>query len=881
MKLTRVMLEQIRQFRTPLEIDHLEAGLNIFTGPNESGKSTIARAIRAAFFERYRTKSVDDLIPWGDSGAAPHVELDFEIDGTLHALRKTFIKSARCDLRVGARSLDGEDAEYHLSALLGYQFAGRGESKPEHWGIPGLLWIEQGTGQRVHDAVGHAVDHLRSALQGALGEVAGSGGDTILERIHSERDALITANGKPRGVLAESLKRRDALVIEIDLLDQRIDQYRRQVDRLEGLLAGHAQEEAARPWEAHRVLQKQAEEARERLRAVEEALSEDRHRLSRARGTLKLLQESLAAREAREQDLKQRRSAWSELEQRLREVDTQVGQLGARRGHALDALQRARETARRARDAAERGQLFGQIAELKAKMDALESRIAACGELSRQIADLRVMLAGLQVDPNVLAALRDQARALRENAIRQEAAATRLAFELLPGASLTLNGAPVEGRTEHRIIKAAEIGIPGVGHIRVIPGGGDLDALALTQGELEVMIEGGLKRLGVHTLDEAEDRLFRQQQVQSRLKEHERDLGGLAPQGIDGLRASLDDGLARLRGLEDALGRLPELPLEDAVLTMDEADRRVERALTEHDEAGSRMQQAAILNASTQAELEAAGKEIQRLEGVLSDPDEAKRLQDANARLVETKAEIEVLAAHIESQQAVLAQARPDILDQDITRYGRSADNALRQHEAGKLDIARLQAQLHEAGAQGLEEQRGELSVRLDQEERRVLELERRAKALDLLKNMMEARRHELTRKLQAPLQKHLNNYLQLLFPGASIEIDDDLSPGTLQRGGANSAFDELSFGAQEQMGLISRLAYADLLREAGKPTLILLDDVLVHSDAGRLQAMKRVITDAATRHQILLFTCHPEDWGDMGVELRSLEPMDGAMSWT
>ena len=75
----------------------------------------------------------------------------------------------------------------------------------------------------------------------------------------------------------------------------------------------------------------------------------------------------------------------------------------------------------------------------------------------------------------------------------------------------------------------------------------------------------------------------------------------------------------------------------------------------------------------------------------------------------------------------------------------------------------------------------------------------------------------------------------------------------------------ELSFGAREQMGVISRLAYADLLKEAGRPTLIILDDALVHSDDQRLGQMKRVLFDAAQRHQVLLFTCHPGVWRDMG----------------
>ena len=38
----------------------------------------------------------------------------------------------------------------------------------------------------------------------------------------------------------------------------------------------------------------------------------------------------------------------------------------------------------------------------------------------------------------------------------------------------------------------------------------------------------------------------------------------------------------------------------------------------------------------------------------------------------------------------------------------------------------------------------------------------------------------------------------------------------------------------REQMGLISRPAYADLLREAGRPTLVILDDALEHSDVER-----------------------------------------------
>ncbi|WZB71633.1 AAA family ATPase [Achromobacter xylosoxidans] len=43
MKLSRIVLEEFRKFRQPLALDGLQPGLNLFVGPNEAGKSTVAR----------------------------------------------------------------------------------------------------------------------------------------------------------------------------------------------------------------------------------------------------------------------------------------------------------------------------------------------------------------------------------------------------------------------------------------------------------------------------------------------------------------------------------------------------------------------------------------------------------------------------------------------------------------------------------------------------------------------------------------------------------------------------------------------------------------------------------------------------------------------
>ena len=81
MKLTRIALEEFRKFRQPLVLDGLQDGLNLFVGPNEAGKSTVAAAIRAAFLERYSTRTVSDLAPRGERDARPGVELAFSHGG--------------------------------------------------------------------------------------------------------------------------------------------------------------------------------------------------------------------------------------------------------------------------------------------------------------------------------------------------------------------------------------------------------------------------------------------------------------------------------------------------------------------------------------------------------------------------------------------------------------------------------------------------------------------------------------------------------------------------------------------------------------------------------------------------------------------------------
>jgi uncharacterized protein YhaN len=66
------------------------------------------------------------------------------------------------------------------------------------------------------------------------------------------------------------------------------------------------------------------------------------------------------------------------------------------------------------------------------------------------------------------------------------------------------------------------------------------------------------------------------------------------------------------------------------------------------------------------------------------------------------------------------------------------------------------------------------------------------------------------------------------------------------------------SGGEREQIYLAARLALAEVLAKDERQ-LVVLDDVLTATDAGRLARVMAILEEAAQRLQILVLTCDPE----------------------
>lgn len=879
MKLSRLRIEQLRKFRQPAQIGDLADGINLFVGPNEAGKSTIAEAIRAAFFERHRSSSVEHLRPWGDGAASPSIEIDFTVGGRSARLHKSFLQRKRCELEINGQRLEGAQAEDHLADLLGFGFAGRGASGPEHWGIPGLLWIEQGAAQDIDAPVAHAAEHLQRALGTALGEVASSSGDVVLDRVERARNELLTpATGQPRGDYAEARRREVTLATELAELEGQVATYRGKVDQLATLGRDHAADDTEQPWQALRAKEREAQVELDAVEAVKKSLADVREKAEQTTQRQALLVANLDTFEQQESDLSARDAEREEAQASAQAAEAAHASCKARNEQAQITLGTARKVASLARQEENRRSQSTRADELRTQIAAMATQLTDAEIEQQALLVSRRAAAATELSLDDLTALRKQATQVRELEIRRAAAASRLRYDLEPGREVQVGNEVWNGAGEVLITEPTMLVLPGIGSLEIVPGGSDLAEVARELRSVAERQAAALERLGLPSLEAAEARRETHREYEADIKTREAKLKILVPAGIDALRGELAALRARLEECEKRLAELPVRPndaeslpsVADAEVTEEKARRDLERLDGELNQAGLTM-------ANAQSALEAAQREVKAAQAKLAAPGRAERLSKARKDLLEAKAAGAGYASEVETLDAQVRAARPDVLLQDIKRWRSSAEALERAYDERRGRIERLEAELQALGAQGLEEKRADVARELEQTHRRIAEMQRRANALDYLLELLRRKRAAVTQRLHAPLQCHLNHYVQLLFPQATLELGEDFVPRLLNRPGTEAGdFHDMSFGAREQMGVISRLAYADLLKEAGRPTLIMLDDALVHSDDERLAQMKRVLFDAATRHQILLFSCHPEKWRDLGVGARSVEELRG-----
>lgn len=134
--------------------------------------------------------------------------------------------------------------------------------------------------------------------------------------------------------------------------------------------------------------------------------------------------------------------------------------------------------------------------------------------------------------------------------------------------------------------------------------------------------------------------------------------------------------------------------------------------------------------------------------------------------------------------------------------------------------------------------------------------------AVRLLWETMVACRTEAITAVTQPVEVAATRTLQRIASRrlGRIRIGENFEPSSVipDMIEESISLENLSGGEREQLYLATRLALADVLRR-GEKHLVVLDDVLTATDAGRLARVLNILEEAAQRLQVLILTCHPE----------------------
>ncbi len=137
---------------------------------------------------------------------------------------------------------------------------------------------------------------------------------------------------------------------------------------------------------------------------------------------------------------------------------------------------------------------------------------------------------------------------------------------------------------------------------------------------------------------------------------------------------------------------------------------------------------------------------------------------------------------------------------------------------------------------------------------------------MTLLRDTIEACYKEQRDRLHAPLRRHLQPFLNDVFPSAEIELGDGFCIAGIKRSGpAAENFAHLSTGTQEQIAVLVRLAMGAMICERGQAVPIILDDALVFSDDDRIGQMFDALNLAGQKQQVIVLTCRTRAFAALG----------------
>ncbi len=872
----RILRIRLRNFRgvEDREVSFARDGVTVVIGPNEVGKSSMAEALDLLFSQLdSTTKAEVKAVKPVDRDAGPEVEVDVETGPYAFTYRKRFLRASETVLQITRprpESLTGRQAHERVEQILAET-------------MDATLWkalrIRQGEGLG-QAALGEAASgSLGQALDRAAGTVPeGPVETTLFDRARTEYDLYWTPTGKSKGdwPLREAVNQQQAV---LDGLEQQLRAVAADVERDADLMAERARLVEAKGPEEARVAELEA-----RWRAIE-GLVRNLERLeaaeSAARVTAERAAEACLGRDAAVRELV---ASVGERDRQRAAVEAAAPSLASARARCEVAGARLAE-ARAARETAEAAgrSARGDVEFLRARqaLAELTDRRASLAAARAALADAEAAAGSTPVDEAALEAIRAADRELQVAHALLEAGRPSVVVTALRDVTVLLDGAPVAlplGGAERRSVEARlVVEVPGLLRMEVAAGAGDA-AVAERVETAERGLRDVCRRVGVGDLAAAETAaVARREALAARTEQRRRIvelLGGDEPGRAEQLEARIALAERRTSGYLEARDAESPMPGDEEAATgrADLAEAaadaaRTSEAAAEREDRAARDRLVELDGAAREAavRLDIAEADVAAREQALHGAREAvpdATLADARAAAT---AALDAAGREAAEARAALESEGPDAAKALLDNARLVVDGMAERLRGLEISQAEVRARLRDHGEDGLAERRDQAVTARDAAAAELARWTQRADARRRLYEALKTARDEAHLAYVGPLRDKITSLGKVVFgPTVAVEVGDDLRVRSRTLDGRTVPFESLSVGAREQLGVMTRLACAMLVaQDGGVP--VMLDDTLGFSDPRRLEAMGAVLALAGASCQVIVLTCYPDRYRQVG----------------
>lgn len=859
--------------------------LNVVVGPNESGKSTLMNALNLALTTKASSqkKDVEKAQPW-NTDLNPQIELEFHFRDKDYRLTKRFLKSTGnaefCESDENGNWLTVAEGDAAHGRFLGVLNSREGE------GFFNTLWVPQGktieidTSKGLTDRIKQAVgtttsdvgEKILSCAVGKVGDQDNKGWLTKTRRNVASgspwdkaKEKLEELNGKlnelreKREEHQENLEEIQNLKQEKEALKKRLDQKKKNLRK---------KKEKKKDWDRFKDLKQSAQEAKshylelyDKKKSWDAKLGEIEKTLAKKKTITREIQGLEEKLKAAEEKSANSREKFDRAKSKLEALQDKKGYL-----EMLRALKINRELAALNGEIEKLGDIdensFSDWEAVKEEMVSTRKQLRA--------SELKI---GFRAESNLTGQIRlddkEEPIDLTSGDKLERTAAKSLEIELEDIGKLSVETAMEKALEAKKKVEEDEERLAKVYRTYGVNSWSQLRAkykkikekkerASKLRDQLDKIDYEDATSIDKETLKGfvADSELTAQGEF---IEESEEKTDGDLAEEVEKIKEKIGDQLSEVENLK---GNWKEK--EEAVRDVKEEIKTKEGALKVENKA---LEEKLNTLRDIKERVKATDKRFEDIPIPKQDGEGFDREAEETSELYEELKEVWREARRRKDElEDDLEQMKPEgeeVTGDTIDALKSSRDDLEKRISEKEMSIRELKGSIGKT-SDGLHEMIRDKEEEIEREKRKLESAKKETRAHELLRLTFTEAKEETSSEYLEPIRKKVGARLREMTEDryTRADLDSDLTPTSAVRSLRNTEADsgDLSYGTKEQLSFLTRLAMAEIASRNDRIPVI-FDDSLVNTDPQRMEYMRKYLSEAAAKAQIIIFTCNKDQY--------------------